>query len=178
MSHRPYEDWLLDDAPRSPEVEQVLQQHLAVCAQCRSLADAWAQVEAQMHRAETIGPRPGFAQRWRARREAEEAKERRRQPWTLLAVICAGGLGLALILLARTVALLQSPAYLALTWMERLAAFVARLCWLMNVLGAIMKATHAVDPALLALALASGLGILGMLWVASIYRFAIQGVAR
>lgn len=178
MSHQPFEDWLLDATALSTEAEHLLQEHLAACARCRALADAWAQVEAQMHRAEAIGPEPGFAQRWRARREAEEAQRRRRQPWRLLAVFCAAGLPLALLLLARTVALLQSPAYLALTWMEWLAALVARLYWLMNVLGTILKATHASHPALLALALAAGLGMLGTLWLASIYRFAVQGGVR
>jgi len=177
MRHGPFEDWLLNDAPRSPESERALQEHLAVCAQCRSLADGWAQVEARIRRAQPVGPRPGFVQRWRVRREAEEAKQRR-QPWMLLVVICAAWLLLALVLVARTVTLLQSPAYLALTWMEHLAAWAARLFLLMKVLGTIVSTTRAADPALLAIGLAAGFGVLGTLWVASIYRFAVQGVVR
>lgn len=178
MSHQPFEDWLLDDAPRSAEVERLLQLHLASCAECRTLAEVWPEVETRLQQAQGIGPRPGFTARWRARYHADQLRRSRRQPWMLLAGLCAAGLPLAVLLLVRALTLLRSPAYLALACMEGLAALVARLYWLLNIVGAMREAFQATDPAVLAVGWAAAFGLAGALWVASVYRFAVQGVGR
>lgn len=85
MSHRPFEDWLLDDIPRSADEAPRLQQHLASCAKCRTLAKAWAEVETRLQQTRGMEPRPGFAARWRERYQAEQLRRSRRQAWALLA---------------------------------------------------------------------------------------------
>ncbi len=178
MSHRPFEDWLLDDTPRSADEARQLQRHLASCGECRALAQAWAEVETRLQQTQGIGPRPGFAARWRERYQAEQLNRSRRQAWALLAGLCAAGLPLAAVLIVRVLTLLRSPAYLALACMEALAALVARLYWLLSLLRAMREAIQATDLGLLAVGLAAALGFAGSLWVASVYRFAVQGVRR
>lgn len=178
MSHQPFEDWLLDDAPRSTDMERLLEQHLVSCARCRALVDAWAEVEPKLRQAQAFTPRPGFRARWWARYWAEQVRRSHRQPWTVLAGLCASGLPLAAVLIVRGLTLLRSPAYLALTWMEGLAALVARLYWLMNVLGVIRDAIQGANPAVVGVGLAAALTLGGALWVASVYRYAVQGVRR
>lgn len=178
MSHRPFEDWLLDDPPLTADEQRLLRAHLGACTECRALAAAWQEVEGRLHRADVVAPAPGFADRWLARQEVERARARRRQAWSTLAAISSAGLPLGWVLVSRTLALLDSPAYLALTWMEGVARLVARLYVAGEVLSGLLGAARGIDPALLGLGLVAMLGALGALWLASIYRFAIQGVGQ
>lgn len=178
MSHRPFENWLLDDAPRSPDMQRQLQQHLASCAQCRALAQAWSEVETRLLRAQHSGPQPGFANRWRARYQAEQLQRSRRQPWLLLVGLCAAGLPPAILLLLRLLTLLRSPAYLALAFMESVASLAGRLYWLLSVVGAILETVQRANVAFVAVGMPAALGLAASLWVTSVYRFAVQGVRR
>ncbi len=178
MSHRPFEEWLLSDVPRSADMERLLEQHLASCERCRALAGAWAQVEARLKQAQEHAPRPGFAARWRRRYQAEQLRLRRRQPWAVLAAFSAAGLPLAVVVLVRTLALLRSPAYLALHGIEALGILVARLYSLLGIVEVVRDASRAANPAVLAVALVATVGLAGALWLATVYRFAVQGVGR
>ncbi|MEW6567887.1 MAG: hypothetical protein AB1449_06930 [Chloroflexota bacterium] len=178
MSHQPFEDWLLDDPPLTVDEQRLLRAHLGACTECRALAAAWQEVEGWLHRAEVVAPAPGFVERCLARQEAERAKARRRQAWSTLAAISSAGLPLGWVLVSRTLALLDSPAYLALTWMEAVARLVAWLYVVGEVLSGLLGAARGIDPVLLGLGLVALMGGLGTLWLAWIYRFAIQGVGQ
>ena len=89
MNHRPFEDWLLDDQPLTPEQKRDLQSHLKLCTSCAAIADS----NLALHTIHVVSPVPGFTDRFQARL----AHRRSGQKWRQFAgtlVLVLGGLGL------------------------------------------------------------------------------------
>ena len=89
MNHRPFEDWLLDDQPLSPEQKRDLQSHLRFCTSCSAIAES----NLAIHTAKTVSPAPGFTDRFRAKLVHRRQEQKWRQIVGLL-VLVLGGLGL------------------------------------------------------------------------------------
>jgi hypothetical protein len=125
MYHRPFEDWLLDEEPLTTEQDALLQEHLRICESCRQLSQAWQQAEVELHRASTLAPQAGFADRWQARYEIEQLKLHRRQVLAALGFSLAGTTLLfgSLILLALPV--LSYPKLLLWAWVLRVVNLVS-----------------------------------------------------
>lgn len=66
MDHQPFENMIIENTPRSPEQDRLLQHHLETCADCRRLSAGWTAVNAQMQVSRQVSPRPEFANRWKA----------------------------------------------------------------------------------------------------------------
>jgi hypothetical protein len=89
MNHRPFEDWLLEDQPLTPEQKRDLQSHLRICTACSAIAES----NLALHSTRVASPAPGFRDRFQTRL----AQRRREQRWrqtigTLILVL--GGLSL------------------------------------------------------------------------------------
>ncbi len=89
MNHRPFEDWLLDDQPLSPQQQRDLQAHVRSCPACAAIAES----NLALHSTRLVSPAAGFAERFQVRL----AKRRREQRWRQVigtVVLVLGGLGL------------------------------------------------------------------------------------
>ncbi len=89
MNHRPFEDWLLDDQPLTPQQARELQAHVRDCTSCAAIAES----NMALHATRLAGPAAGFTDRFRVRLE----KRRREQRWRQVigtVVLVLGGLGL------------------------------------------------------------------------------------
>ncbi len=89
MNHRPFEDWLLDDLPLTPQQARELQAHVRSCTSCAAIAES----NVALHATRLVGPAIGFTDRFQLRL----AKRRREQRWRQVIgtlVLVLGGLGL------------------------------------------------------------------------------------
>ena len=72
MNHKPFEYWILNDAPISPKQQQALRNHLANCSQCQRLKIGWEKSKELILNNTSLSPAPGFTQRWKVRLEARK----------------------------------------------------------------------------------------------------------
>ena len=89
MNHRPFEDWLLQDQPLTPEQKHELQSHLRVCTSCTAIAES----NLALHSTQKVAPAAGFAERFQARLIQRRREQRWRQAIGSL-VLVIGGVGL------------------------------------------------------------------------------------
>ena len=89
MNHRPFEDWLLDDQPLTPEQKRDLQSHLRLCTSCSAIAES----NLAIHTTQMVSPAPGFTDRFKARLVRRRSEQKWRQMAGTL-VLVLGGLGL------------------------------------------------------------------------------------
>ncbi len=168
MNHRPFEDWLLDDQPLTPQQARELQTHVRSCASCAAIAES----NMALHSARLMGPRPGFADRFQVRLE----KRRRQQRWSQVIgtlVLVIGGLSLVYWLAGPILMeIFVSPA----AW---ITAGIGYLLFILTSLQVLSEATAIllrVLPSFISpagwIALILGVAGLGSLWTLSMWRVA------
>src|SRR5512144_104381 len=86
MKHRPFEDWLLEETPLTPEQARDLQAHLRTCATCASLKE----VNSVLHMTRQVAPAAGFSTRFQTRLLVRKAEQRRRNMVGLILLIVGG----------------------------------------------------------------------------------------
>jgi hypothetical protein len=167
MNHRPFEDWLLNEQPLTPEKKRELQVHLQDCVHCIALAE----VNLELRSVKMAAPAAGFTLRFQKRLEAQRVLERRNR-LVGAAILAAGGLGMAAWYAAPyLIQFIGSPA-------EWIAAFVSFLLTLLSMaeavgdLGSILfRVLPGFIPPFAWLVLISTFSGLGLLWAVSIWRF-------
>lgn len=97
MTHQPFQDWIFEDTLDVTQAD-AFQSHLEACAECRSLAGAFRQVENSLRTAPMVAPVPGFTLRWQARLEAERRRQHRSQVGLALAIGLSGAITLLALL--------------------------------------------------------------------------------
>ena len=86
MNHRPFEDWLLEDQPLTPEQERDLQAHLRTCTSCPAIAES----NLALHSTRMARPAEGFAARFQVRLIENRKAARSRQFVGTLILILTG----------------------------------------------------------------------------------------
>jgi hypothetical protein len=123
MDHRPFEDWLLEEAPLTPRQKRELAAHLQACSSCSALAE----VNLSLRAVRQAEPRAGFAGRFQVRLAAQRKAMRRRNVvgFAILAVSVVGLLaGLAWPVLKSAI---ESPVDLLGSWLAALTNLWASL---------------------------------------------------
>ncbi len=167
MKHQPFETWLLNNEPPTPDEQRSLQQHLATCEDCRALSNAWNEVEHLMRSAPVPQPPSGFVGRFQTRLHAYQARQTRRQAWLLVLLNVGGMVVITGIFLAFVLLTVQSP----LDWLVAGTQQVMRLLALLKAVGnAALTLGRFLPPAwwmtLLEVLFASTL-----LWIVSLRKF-------
>jgi predicted anti-sigma-YlaC factor YlaD len=67
MSHKQYENWILDDTQLSGEERELLDAHLAACEDCRKLKNGWQNSLKLICSTDQHIPVEGFTARWQSR---------------------------------------------------------------------------------------------------------------
>jgi hypothetical protein len=176
MNHRPFEDWLLDDEPLSPQQARELQAHVRSCPACAAIAES----NLALHSARRVSPATGFTDRFRVRLE----KRRREQRWRQVIgtiVLVLGGMGLVYWLAGPFILdAFNSPA----AWLTAGVGYFLFVLTSFQVLGEATAILLRVVPDFISpagwAALAAGAAGLGYLWMISIQRVARapQGVLK
>ena len=106
MNHQPFETWLLEEQPTTPEQKRELQSHLKICKYCAALYETGA----VLHSKPMASPAMGFTGRFKKRLVAQRIAESRHRFWGLI-VLILGALTLLFGLAGSTLlSIVNSPA--------------------------------------------------------------------
>ena len=167
MNHRPFEDWLLNDTPITPEQKRELDLHVRTCAYCGALVETGIALKT----VKKASPQAGFTARFQARLEARKAAEQRRR--TLGAILfTAGGLALLMWLASPYLAtFFSAPA----TWISVVVDWGVFIFTTIQALGQAGSVLVQVVPDFLSpfawMILISAVAGISLLWTISIWRF-------
>lgn len=176
MSHQPFEDWILSDDDLSDSQRESLAAHVAECSGCARLSTSRSAVERILAQAEVAAPAPGFGARFAWRLEARRRRSARRQGWMAFGLAAAGAGVVAAPLGLRLSGTWSSPASMfVMLWIRLYDAWVG-----LQVAGGFLRVAwrslpEFVPPAWGLGFVAACLG-LGVVWMATLYRFAFRRV--
>jgi len=168
MNHRPFEDWLLQDQPLTPEQKHELQPHLRTCAACAAIAES----NLALHSVQMVSPAAGFADRFQIRLTDQRKTARIRQIIGAL-VFVIGGLGLVYWLAGP---LVQQAMRFPAEWITSAVSYFLFVLTSIQILSEVSLILMRVIPTFISpfgwLVLISIFGGLGLIWTVSIARFA------
>ncbi len=167
MNHRPFEDWLLNDTPMTPEQKRDLDEHLRSCSYCAALADTGVVLRS----VKMVSPPAGFTMRFQARLAERKIAERRRWLWGSI-LFTVGGLALLIWLtIPYLVRFFDSPA----TWISGLVEWGLFLITTIQALFQAGSVLLNVIPGFLSpfawMVVISAFAGFSLLWSVSIWRF-------
>lgn len=86
MKHQPFEGWLLNDIPLTPEQKRELDLHVRSCAYCSALVETGM----VLHSVKMVAPAEGFTARFQARLAERKLADRRRRVWGAILFLFGG----------------------------------------------------------------------------------------
>ena len=168
VSHSPFEEWLLNNNPVTPEQQRDLDLHLRTCASCSALVETGK----VLGTAKLATPASGFTMRFQVRLAERKAAERRQKLWGMIWFTLAGVGLLMWTVMPYLASFLASPA----SW---ISVVVGWLVFIGTTLFALVDAGAvilSIIPRFLSpfawLVLLSTFAGMGLLWSVSIWRFA------
>ena len=167
MNNQPFEEWLLNDKPITPEQKRELDVHLRTCSYCTALVETGIALKS----VRKASPQAGFTARFQARLAERKLAERRRRLWGSV-LFTFGGLTLLLWLFSPyLLTFLSAPA----TW---IAAVVQWGVFIVTTIDALAQAGSVfvrIIPDFLSpfawMVLVSAFAGVSLLWTVSIWRF-------
>lgn len=167
MNHRPFEDWLLNDMPITPEQKRELDMHLRTCPYCTALVETGMALKT----VKKASPQAGFTARFEARLAARKAAERRRRYLGSI-LFTAGGFALLLWIVSPfLLSFFSAPASwiaVVVNWVVFLITTVLALAQAGSVF--IKVIPDFISPFAWMILLSAVAGI-SLLWTISIWRF-------
>ena len=167
MNHLPFEDWLLNDMPVTPDQQRELDAHLRNCSYCSALVETGR----LLNTVKMAAPAAGFTMRFQSRLATQKIEERKRK--LLGSALFTLGSLVVLVWLAGPLvgSFFASPA----TWISTLVSW---LVFLGTTLFALLDAGKVIlsiipnfMPPFLWMVLLSMFAGMGLLWSVSIWRF-------
>jgi hypothetical protein len=167
MNHRPFEDWLLNETPITPEQKRELDLHVRTCAYCTALVETGMVLKT----VKKASPQAGFAARFEARLAVRKATERRRRYLGSI-LFTAGGFALLMWLASPyLLTFFSAPA----TWISVSVDWMVFIFTTAHALGQAGSVLIRVIPDFLSpfawMILLSALAGISLLWTISIWRF-------
>ena len=167
MKHQPFETWLLEEQPITPEQKRELQSHLKICKYCSALYETGAALQSK----QVASPAPGFTARFKKRLAVQRIAERRHRLWGLI-VLILGAIALLFGLAGSTLlSIVNSPA-------EWLTLGIGYLLFIITSLQAftefglvLLRVVPSFIPPLGWMVIVSAIAGLSLLWTISIWRF-------
>jgi hypothetical protein len=160
------------------EQRRSLEMHLGGCTACARLATALSAAERTLGEAKAVTPAAGFGTRFALRLGQARLRAGRRQAWGTFAAAVAAASMLAIPMIVRLGARWTSPGEMVVqmlirvydAWVGlRVASGFARVAW--------SNLSELVPPAWFLAFLAVCLGM-GVVWMATLYRFAFRRVTQ
>ena len=174
MNHFPFEEWLLNDIPVTPEQQRDLDAHLRTCAYCSTLVETARMLSAS----KMAVPASGFTTRFQTRLAEHKAVERRRKLLGMM-LFTFGGLVLLMWAVGPSLAsFIASPA----AW---ISVVVGWLVFIGTTLFALIDAGAVIlniipkflSPFVWLVMLSTVAGV-GLLWSVSIWRLTQRGAPQ
>ena len=168
MNHQPYEDWVISDDPILPEQNSELQAHLRKCDSCRQLSESWVDVQNLLHVTHQVKPQAGFSERWLARLEEQERKNKQRQSWIML--ILTGGVAIFLLLMmgVNFFTSVDQPLQLLLIGTNKFIEWLSVIKAINEVFSALVDLVSIMIPPVWWVLFAGIISLLCLLWIYSL----------
>lgn len=167
MNHLPYEDWLLNNTPITPEQKRELDSHLRTCSYCAALV----KTDKVLRAIRMASPASGFVTRFQVRLAAQKAADRKRSTLGSILFTIVGLVLLVWITSPYLITFFASPA----TW---IAALVEWGLFLVTTLQAtaqagvvILDVLQGLLPPFAWMVMLSTIAGVSLLWSVSIWRF-------
>jgi hypothetical protein len=172
MNHRLYEEWLFaytdpSDDTLTPQQAADLRVHLQTCQDCQKLAEAWREVEVQLHHSPEMKPEAGFTQRWQTRQEAELRQLHRRQNMVVLGFASGGAALLLVSLLALVWPWLRTPSLLVWGALYQLITLYSYADSVGEAVGSLLRTTGGLVPMIGWVFLVGLVCEMAVLWIVS-----------
>jgi hypothetical protein len=176
MNHRPFEDWLLAEEPLTSDQRADLQDHLKACPSCQSMAE----VNLALHTKRVVAPAPGFTARFQSRLAVRRSSQRRRSMAGILLLVISAVALVAWLLIPYLMWMSSSPLEVFVTWITTLSLVVSSLLAYGKAGSVMLRVASGFIPVYLWVAIFALTGLAGLLWVASIRKFApnFEGVKK
>lgn len=174
MNHSPFEIWLLNDKPLTPEQQRELDIHLRDCSICLSLAETGR----MLRTVKMIAPAPNFTARFQARLAERKVVERKRRWWGAF-LFALGGVAMLLWLVGPyAVSFISAPS----TWLEAIVGWLvfigSTLFALLDAGVVLLEVVANFLPPFVWMVVFSTIAGVGLLWSVSIWRFAQRVVPQ
>ena len=167
MDHRPFEDWLLDNASLTPDQKRQLQTHLQTCSSCTAIAE----VNLALKSVRLAEPAEGFVGRFQVRLAAKKKILRRRNflGFSILAISVVG----AFLWLTWPVLmdLVQSPVDLLDAWISSLLSAWTSFQAIFQAGLVLFKVVPSFLPVYIWAVILFAAGAWSLVWVASLIKF-------
>lgn len=167
MKHQPFEDWLLNETPMTPEQKRDLDLHVRSCSYCSALMETGV----VLHSVKMAAPAEGFTARFQTRLVERKLADRRRRVWGAI-LFLIGGFSFVLWLAGPSIfTFLSSPA----TWIAALVEwgiFLVTTFQAMSQAGEVLlNVVPGFVPPFAWMILVSAFAGISLLWSVSIWRF-------
>jgi len=167
MKHQPFEEWLLNDTPMTPEQKRELDLHVRSCAYCSALMETGVVLRS----VKMVAPAGGFTARFQTRLAESRLVERRRRLWGSL-LFLIGGLSFLLWLAGPSIlTFLSSPA----AWIASLVEWGIYLLTTFQAMSqageVLLKVLPSFVPPFAWMIIISAFAGVSLLWSVSIWRF-------
>jgi hypothetical protein len=172
MSHQHFEPWLLNEINPSPEEEEALQAHLATCQECRQIRDGWLAARQTLQSSRMARPALGFSERFNTSLIERRARQAHRRQIRNLIL----GLSLGLILCAGLLAVViftnTSPVSLLVKATEGITKVIS---WWNQAEHVVIAALQQPVILVIWILLTSGISLLAIGWLFTLWRISLQG---
>ena len=177
MNHRPFEDWLLENQPLTPEQKLELKAHLKTCTSCSALTE----MDLALKSPRLVIPTAGFTDRFQLRLAAERKLKHTRQ------LLGLGLLGLLALLAILTLGVFFfqllnvwqiSPVQIFVTWINWWISMVSSVRTYGSIGLVFLKTAVGIIPLPLWLGIAGGSFVLILVWIASLWKLSYSTNAR
>ncbi len=167
MNHQPFEEWLLNDKPITPEQKRELDVHLRTCSYCTALTETGIALKS----VRKASPQVGFTTRFQARLAERKLAERRGRLWGSV-LFTFGGLALLMWLFSPYLLnFLSAPA----TWISAVVQWGVFVITTIDALAQAGSVFVRIIPEFLSpfawMVLLSAVAGISLLWTVSIWRF-------
>jgi hypothetical protein len=167
MDHRPFEDWLLENQPLTPDQKHQLNTHLRTCSSCTALVE----VNLALKSVRVAAPQAGFTSRFQVRLAARKHALRRRNFWGFV-VLTLSVLGLFTWVSWPVLKdLVQSPVNLLVSWISSLVSFWASFQAIFRAGMVLFKVAPGFVPAYIWAVVLFAAGAWSLVWVFSLMKF-------
>jgi predicted anti-sigma-YlaC factor YlaD len=178
MRHQPFESWLYERETLSRDQTRDLENHLENCDSCRTLANAWMDIEGQLFSTSQVAPAPGFTQRWRARLADHQQQVNHRQMGAMLLTTATGLAVLSVLFGAELLQIVQPAIPTIVAWGGKVANFFANLNMFRLIMGILVEATVESIPLAYRVVLPFSLAGLAAVWVLSLHRLSYRMIRK
>ena len=168
MNHQPFEEWLLNEMPLTPDQKRELDLHIRSCGYCSALLETGMILRS----VKVTAPADGFSARFQARLTERKLADHRRRVWGAILFVI-GGLSFLLWLAGPSIlAFLSSPEAWIVSLVEWGIFLITTLQAMSQAGEVLLKVLPGFVPPFAWMIIFSAFAGISLLWSVSIWRFA------